>query len=327
MAYQYGAIAAFGPSNSFMNKAITGSAEDNIRGSLIVGSGNTLHSQYGAAFGADNTVSGSKYSYALGKDNETQNNFTFAVGDSNVVSGSNGAIAMGSGNTSAYTATVALGESNVVGDDVAFPPVGRAAMAIGRGNSVKGDYSAGFGYNHTISGASVGTTALGVLHVADETSYASTLMGYAGKSSRFAEVVHSAAAFSTTGDAQACHLISKNQTTDNSATELFTNGSSTRITIPTDTNATFSILIIGRQTNSAGEGGSYKVEGGIKNEGGTTALIGAGVTKTALAEDVAGWDVTVTADNTNNSLKIEVTGAVGDNVNWVAYTTLVQTTG
>jgi len=326
MAYQYGAIAAFGPSNSFMNKAITGSVEDNIRGSLLVGSGNTLHAQYGAAFGAGNTVSGNKHSFALGDNNETQNSHTLAVGYGNVVSGSNGAITLGSGNTSNLTATVALGESNDVGDNQAFPEKGRAAMSIGRGNTVIGNYSAGFGYGHTVSGESTGTMALGVLHVADENSYACTLLGYAGKASRYAEVVHAATSFSTTGDAQACHLISKNQTTDATETELFTNGSSTRITIPTDTNATFSTLIIARQTNDAGEGGSYKLEGAISNEGGTISLIGS-VTKTVLAEDVAGWDVAATADDTNKALKLTGTGAASDNVNWVAYTTLVQTTG
>jgi len=320
MGYKFGYKASFGSGNTFSNDADERTVQ--------VGYNNTTYSDDSFTAGRTNLVSGSHSCVAMGTGNTVEVYSGIALGNNNTVNeaATNGGVAIGSGNTVKGIASTGMGEGNTVGEG-GLSTNGRAAFCAGRVSTTLSSYSFGVGYGHSVSGASTGTAALGLLNIADENSYCSTLLGYGAKSSRYGEIVHAATAFSATGDAQVCHIISKNQTTDGAATELFTNGSDKRITIPANTNGTFSILIIGRQTNGSGEGGSYKVEGGIKNEGGTTALIGAGVTKTALAEDVAGWDVAVTADNTNDSIKIEVTGAVGDNVNWVAHTTLVQTTG
>ena len=56
----------------------------------------------------------------------------------------------------------------------------------------------------------------------------------------------------------------------------------------------------------------------IKNVGGTTALVGTVSTVGTDVEDVAGWDVTITADNTNDALDIKVTGATSSTIRWVA---------
>jgi hypothetical protein len=39
---------------------------------------------------------------------------------------------------------------------------------------------------------------------------------------------------------------------------------------------------------------------------------------------VAGWDVALTADTTNGSLKVEVTGAAGDEIQWVGTLIITQ---
>jgi hypothetical protein len=320
--YQYGPISVFGPDNTIP----TGSKAVESGSAFIFGSGNTVHSEYGWAWGSSNTVSGNSHTFAFGADNSVLASEGYTIGKNNTLSGSNYCMAIGSGNVCNYITSYAIGLTNVVGIENFPTEEGRATLAVGRSNTIEPDYAFGAGYGHSVSGASTGTMALGLLNIADENSYCSTLLGYGGKSSRYAEVVQASTAFSATGDAQVCHLISKNQTTDATETELFTNGSDKRITIPANTNATFSVLIIARQTNGAGEGGSYKLEGAISNEGGTTSLIGS-VTKTVLAEDVAAWDVAATADDTNDALKLTGTGAASDNCNWVAYTTLVQTTG
>ena len=332
MGNKLGHTVAIGKNNTFSGSS-TNFEEASLNertlgtyGAFAVGLDNTIYSKYGVAIGYNNTVSGNNHTFAQGDGHSVMASNGVCFGEDNTISGSTGSFTAGSGNTTSLYANFAVGEGNTVGDGSGFPSYGRSAAAIGRNSTIIADYGFGVGYGHSVSGASTGTMALGLLNVADENSYCSTLLGYGAKSSRYAEVVHAATAFSTTGDAQVCHLISKNQTTDATETELFTNGSTTRITIPANTNATFSVLIIARQTNGAGEGGSYKLEGAISNEGGTTSLIGS-VTKTVLAEDVAAWDVAATADDTNDALKLTGTGAASDNVNWVAYTTLVQTTG
>ena len=80
----------------------------------------------------------------------------------------------------------------------------------------------------------------------------------------------------------------------------------------------FKAHIIARQTNADDVGGAWVLEGAIDRNTGvaTTALMGS-VNKTLIHRDVGTWDCSATADTTNGALSITVTGAAGDNVNWV----------
>ena len=61
---------------------------------------------------------------------------------------------------------------------------------------------------------------------------------------------------------------------------------------------------------------SYMRQVTIKNVGGTTSLVG---TVNAIGVDeVAGTALSITADNTNDSLKIEVTGIASETWRWTA---------
>lgn len=97
------------------------------------------------------------------------------------------------------------------------------------------------------------------------------------------------------------------------STEIFVNGDgSTRMIVPIDTTWMFTALIAGR---SATESAGYKIEGVIKNDGGTTSLVGTAI-KTVFGEDDPTWDATVNANNT--ALTFLVTGDSTDSVNWSA---------
>jgi hypothetical protein len=98
------------------------------------------------------------------------------------------------------------------------------------------------------------------------------------------------------------------------STELFINGlSGQRININTDTTVMFSAMVAAR---SSSESAGYKIEGVIKNDGGTTSLVGTAI-KTVFAEEDTSWDCTVSADNTNDALTFIVTGDATDDVDWV----------
>ena len=90
------------------------------------------------------------------------------------------------------------------------------------------------------------------------------------------------------------------------------------MTIPQNTVWKFHVLVVGT-TSGGATAGTYELTGAIKNNGGTTSLIGS-VTQTAVNEDAGAgtWDATAIADNTNNALVIQVTGASGTNIRWVA---------
>ena len=94
-------------------------------------------------------------------------------------------------------------------------------------------------------------------------------------------------------------------------TEIFVDGTSpNRVDVATGSTITFSALVAAR---SATESAGYKIEGVIKNDAGTAALVGV-VAKTVFAEEDIAWDITVTA--ANNALTFIVTGDSADSVSW-----------
>jgi hypothetical protein len=95
------------------------------------------------------------------------------------------------------------------------------------------------------------------------------------------------------------------------------NGSSQRLTIPEDTHWTFRAIVSG--ITDEGDVASYSFEGAISNIGMTTSIAGS-VIKTVIAEDNALFDCNISADDTNDSLKIAIQvsdGTVGQ-MRWVA---------
>lgn len=120
-------------------------------------------------------------------------------------------------------------------------------------------------------------------------------------------LAHASGQFSARGDAQRARFVMRNKTTTNAAVELFLDGSSTRLTIPSGKSVGGTIQISG--VTSGGETANlYIRQFLIRNRGGTTALIGSIQT---VGTDIEGIDLTnpsLTADDTNDALKVEVTG-------------------
>jgi len=74
------------------------------------------------------------------------------------------------------------------------------------------------------------------------------------------------------------------------------------------------VMVLGLATDGSAAG--YRRIARFKRGAGTSSLIAAAATPVADAEDVAGWDVAVTA--TGNGVLIEVTGDVTRTVSWSA---------
>jgi hypothetical protein len=136
--------------------------------------------------------------------------------------------------------------------------------------------------------------------------------------------------FATAGDAQRGTYIMRAITTDATAgVELFLDGAGAaqRLVLPNNSLFTFSILIAARRTDATGGGAGYKIEGVMKKDttAGSTALVGT-IAKTILGETNTAWDATVTADTTNGSLKVAVTGEAAKTIRWVATITTSEVT-
>jgi len=144
----------------------------------------------------------------------------------------------------------------------------------------------------------------------------------------YGQQASAAGIFAAVGDAQTCEYILRVQTTDGSQTEMFLDGSSSRMALANNTTWMFNVFIAARRTDADNEGAAYIFQGAIDRNANaaSTGLIG-GVSKIVLTEDTVAWDVDVTADTTNGSLRLRVTGEAAKTINWVAWAKTVQVTG
>lgn len=133
--------------------------------------------------------------------------------------------------------------------------------------------------------------------------------------------------FATAGDAQFGTYVLRNSTTNATITELFMDGSAQRIVLPNNSVFLFDIFVTGRRTDATGGSAGYRFVGVMKRDASaaTTALVGS-VSKTVVAETNTAWDATVTADTTNGSILVRVTGEAAKTIRWVAVTTTTEVT-
>jgi hypothetical protein len=117
--------------------------------------------------------------------------------------------------------------------------------------------------------------------------------------------------------AQAVQFILKGRTTNSTPTELIIH-TATYLTIPTDVALFGQVEICAIEEATATEAAHYIRKFAIQNLGGTTSLIGSVTTVGTDHESQAGYDVSITADNTSDYLKISVTGDSSKTLRWLA---------
>ena len=105
--------------------------------------------------------------------------------------------------------------------------------------------------------------------------------------------------------------------TSNATPEEMLVDGSTRVTLSDNEALSFILLIDGYDATND-EACGYRFEGTIRRDSGagTTTLVSSG--KTVLAEDDASCDAAVSADTSNGSLKVEVTGPGTKSLSWRA---------
>jgi len=184
----------------------------------------------------------------------------------------------------------------------------RNTISGGYENIVTGNNSTiGGGFQNEVSSANSSIQG-GAYAIADR----ATMRSYSG--SKFG---------ATNGSAQQVDFVLNNNTTNATATNLFLDGSSARLTIPSGKSLSATINVSGISSTGA-EACHYVRKVMIKNVGGTTSLVGAVSTIGTDVETSAGLDVTITADNTNDALDIKVTGLAATDMNWVCHVSGVE---
>lgn len=215
---------------------------------------------------------------------------SFSCNVSNTASGQQSFSSGGQNIASNLQAACLGGQDNTASADKSTVINGRAQTATAVGAIVVGGGNGGATGGNTASATS-----------------AATLGGMQALANRYSMHAHSAGMFAAQGDAQRARFVLRNKTTTNAAVELFLDGSSTRLTIPSGKSVGGTIQISG--VTSGGETANlYIRQFLIRNRGGTTALIGSIQTVGTDIEGITAADVTLTADDTNDALKVEVTG-------------------
>jgi len=226
------------------------------------------------------------YTYGIGIGYYANNNYTYGIGiGANVYNNRDYGIGIGSNANYNYSNGTGIGAD----------AYNNYNYGIGIGNYARNNYNygTGIGANATSNSKQYNTIALGAYSVAE----------------RNRELVSTATA-NTTNKAQLTFqkFVEQDLASNSGAwQELFIDGTSARLTIIASSVYQFMIQInaIDKTTFDVK---TWKVEGTIKrNNSNVTSIVGT-VTKTIIAADAAttNWDVQVTADDTNEALKIEV---------------------
>jgi hypothetical protein len=114
------------------------------------------------------------------------------------------------------------------------------------------------------------------------------------------------------------HIVITHTATTTNATPAETGGNWNAgefYTIPSGQTHFLNVMITGASsTNTA----SYQRQVCIRNTAGTTAIVGSVVTLGSDNETDAAWDIAITANDTNDALRIQVTGAAATTIRWLA---------
>jgi hypothetical protein len=216
---------------------------------------------------------------------------------------------------SAPYSTISGGRNNVASSD-------NATVSGGQNNTASSNHSTVCGGTNNI--ASVGNAPC---VTGGNTNTASADFSRAGGnralSDQFGMDAWSNGGFATNGasfDNRYYNQILKAITTNDTPTRLRLNAiNQTAVYKPIPSGWVLSFII--RVTGVKSDGSAvakYIREGTIKNVAGTTSLVGSIITLGTDHEDSAGTDVTITADDTTNTIDVSVTGIDAETWRWVA---------
>jgi hypothetical protein len=223
--------------------------------------------------------------------------YAFNAGLDNIVSGSYSG-SLGLSNTVSQSYSYGFGNTNTVS--------GFWSVCFGRGVSVTSNFAFAAGDYHSVTGE--GGSAFG--------RYASAyLRGMQSLASGL---------FAATGDNQGAHVVAFRATSDATPSNLFLDGSSSRIVVPVNSSGLVQIMLVGR-TNTAGGKWATAVRQVSWNKGTTagsmtiSALDTIGTDRGSNAGAwPAGWAFNITADTTNGAIDLQVTGEAATNIRWSA---------
>lgn len=151
-------------------------------------------------------------------------------------------------------------------------------------------------------------------------------LGDSAYASLAGSIAHAAGSFATPGDAQAVQYLLRNVSTTSTYVELYLDGVSDRLLIPSDTTWAFYVIIAGHMTGTS-KSASYEFRGSLRKDATSGSLRLLNLNRTTIAKDDLTWDTEVSVDTFNGALKIRAKGDSGQTVRWVAKVATVEVGG
>jgi hypothetical protein len=274
-----------------------------------------------------NAVSGGAYGAVIGGGgssadgiNEVSANYGTIAGGAHNKIDTNAMAATISGGWShtnqAGTATIGGGTSSAIWAGASSSTIAGGFRNLVQSNAY--DATIGGGRDNAIrTGAIRSTIAGGHQNVIQPAANFATIPGGSqANANSYGQFAYAGGQFADSGDAQTSVYVVRRQTTDGSTNELFLDGATQRMKVPSNGTWCFDVLVTAR--SSAGLSAGYRLQGVIENSGGTTALVGWDAVMTKEEPAAVTWDAWPEADDANDALAIKVKGAASATIRWVA---------
>lgn len=273
-----------------------------------IGIGRAAYNNYASGVGLGKNAQ-SNYTYGVGVGYGTANNYSYGVG-------------IGYNATYNRTSGIGIGHYSQFNESYGIGIGGYAQYnknySVGIGNYAEYNQSYSIGIGYYAKGNSKGeSTAIGSFSQVE-------------RKGEYIEGIDERASGNQAAHSKWKYYI---ETTDGNTYEMYVRGISlNRMEILAKETVQFKIQLVAMDSTNY-ESKVWTVEGAIKRDASNnTSLVGS-ITKTVIAADsgTTNWDIYVTADNTNNALKVEVSEvdvATGKTIRWAAtsYNTEVRFT-
>ena len=306
------------------NNAVVTDAGSGINGSksIAIGHNSSITSANAIGAGRQATVSGA-YASGFGYKATSAGTESHAATNS-YASGTNSFAAAIVNNTSSYganaTSSIAIGrltKSNATyGTAIGYQCGNYASYGLAMGRSTSNYATDGIAIGDSVSNLGANSVAIGDRAYTSATG--SFALGTQSRTFQQYQFAYAGGQFAALGDAQGSMYILRAATTDATATVLTTDGGAAGganlIEVKSDQCLTFDGTITAMQ-NGAQAFASFRIEGLLVNDGGTTTLVNSATT---IIDNQSSWGMALSADNTNNALAITVTGEASHNIRWVA---------
>ena len=228
-------------------------------------------------------------------------NYSIIAERDNVAAGTGYHAVFGYRNTASGSTSLVVGEAcsatgsgGIVAGNFSSSTSTEGFAVFGRSVVVSGNYGIGSGYQTEV----LGTAAAG--------------FGDNARARLAGEFAHASGRFAANGDCQRVAIILRGKTTTNAAVELV---DPTRFVIPAGFIFHGTVRVSGAKSDGSAVA-AYERQLRIKRVGNTTSLVG--TVNTIGTDEAAGTSLSITADDTNESAKIEPTGVLSETWRWEA---------